>query len=82
VIEIPFRAIPADASKRIGLTLTYNGQTVHRAYEVGPAGRRKARSRPLSVTRMPPRSRQANSPERSNRCACSGVSSTRDRAGT
>jgi|GEM_PF-1508011 len=35
MIEIPFRAIPTDASKRIGLSLTYNGQTVHRAYDVG-----------------------------------------------
>jgi len=45
VIEIPFRAIPADADKRIGLTLTYNGQTVHRAYEVGPSAFERARKR-------------------------------------
>jgi len=37
VIEIPFRAIPTDVNKRIALTLTYNGQTVHRAYDVGPS---------------------------------------------
>ncbi|UCE61311.1 MAG: hypothetical protein JSU63_06100, partial [Phycisphaerales bacterium] len=37
VIEIPFRAIPTDTNKRIALTLTYNGQTVHRGYNVGPS---------------------------------------------
>jgi len=37
MIEIPFRAIPTDANKRIVLTLTYNGQTVRRGYELGPA---------------------------------------------
>ncbi|MCZ6697682.1 MAG: hypothetical protein O7D94_01975, partial [Planctomycetota bacterium] len=37
VIEIPFRAIPANPDEPIVLTLRYNGRRVRQAYEIGPA---------------------------------------------
>ncbi len=37
VLKVPFRAVPADANKPIGLSLTWNGRRVRKAYEIGPS---------------------------------------------
>ena len=49
VVRIPFTAIPTDADRPIGLSLTWNGRRVRQAYEIGPAYFSRAGTSHLSV---------------------------------
>ncbi len=52
VVRIAFTAIPADADRPIGLSLTWNGRRVRQAYEIGPSYFARA-GKPYLSARVP-----------------------------